>query len=62
MRIRYPWYRRDPPAQLVRNAKIVVLVVSHGAHVDLRRQAEIEDLGDNVGRLKIERIFGECSG
>ena len=59
MRIRDPRYRRDPPAQLFGNAQIVVLVVADRADVDLRRQAEIEDLGDDVGRLEIERALQE---
>ena len=54
MRIRDPRYRRNPPAQFVGDAQIVVLVVPDGADVDLRRQAKIEDLRDDVGGLEIE--------
>ena len=60
VRIRDSRYRCYPLAQLFGNAQIVVLVVADRADVDLRRQAEIEDLGDDVGRLKIECAFGKC--
>ena len=53
---------RDPPAKLLCNAQIVVLVVTDRADVDLRWQAEIEDLGDDVSRLKIERACGKAAG
>ena len=34
--------------------EVVGAVVADGAHVDLRRQAEIQDLGHHVGRLEVE--------
>ena len=35
-------------------------VVADGADVDLRRQAEIQDLRHHVGRLEIEDVLREC--
>ena len=45
--------------QLLGDAQVVGAVIADGAHVDLRRQAEIQDLGDDVGRLEIEHRLGE---
>ena len=42
--------------------RFVVAVVADGAHVDLRRQAEIEDLGHDVGGLEIEHASGKAAG
>ena len=46
--------RGDAPPQLLRHAQVGRAVIADGAHVDLRGQAEIEDLRDDVGRLEIE--------
>ena len=51
--------RRDALAQFLGDAQIVGAVIADGAHVDLRRQAEIEDLRDDVGGLEVEGHFGE---
>ena len=51
--------RRDAPPQLLGHAQVRRPVVADGANVDLRRQAEIEDLGDDVGGLEIEGHLGE---
>ena len=48
---------RDAPAQLLGDAQVVGAVIADGAHVDLRRQAEIEDLRHHVGGLEIERCL-----
>ena len=47
-------YARQAPSQLVGDLEVVGAVVAHRAHVDLGRQAEIQDLGHHVGRLEIE--------
>ena len=52
----------DAVAELVGNGKIGRPVIADGPHVDLRRQAEIQDLGDDVGRLEIEDDLGEGVG
>ena len=49
---------RDAAPQLLRDAQIVRPVIADGAHVDLRRQSEIEDLRDDVGGLEIEHTPG----
>ena len=41
---------RDAPPQLLRDPQVRRPVVADGAHVDLRRQAEIEDLRHDVRR------------
>ena len=51
---------RDAPPQLLRHPQVRRPVVADGADVDLRRQAEIEDLGHDVGRLEIEHDLREC--
>ena len=45
---------RDALAQLAGDLQICRLVVAGDAHVDRRLQAEVQDLADDVGRLKIE--------
>ncbi len=54
-----PGDRRDALPQLVRDPQVVGAVVADGADVDLRRQAEIENLRHDVGRLEIEQRVGE---
>ena len=46
---------RDALAKLLGDAQIIRPVVADRAYVDLRRQAEIEDLRHDVGRLKVEQ-------
>ena len=41
---------------------MVAAVIADRAHVDLRRQPEIEDLGDHVGGLEIEVASGNAAG
>ena len=50
----------NAPPQLLRHAQVGRAVAADGPHVDLRRQSEVEDLGDHVGGLKIERHFRKC--
>ena len=45
---------RDAAPQLMRHAQIVGAIATDDPNVDLRRQSEIEDLGDHVGGLEIE--------
>ena len=45
---------RDAPPQLLRDAQVGRPVVADRANVDLRRQAEVQDLGHHVGRLEVE--------
>src|SRR5260370_930055 len=45
---------RKPTPQLMRHAQVGRAIATDDPKIDLRRQAEIEDLGDHVGRLKIE--------
>ena len=52
----------DAALQLLRHAQVRGPVVADGPHIDLRRQAEIEDLRDDVGRLEIERHVGKGGG
>ena len=40
----------------------VVGAVAHRPDVDLRRQSEIQNLRDDIGRLEIERVLRECGG
>src|SRR6202035_5803626 len=47
--------------ELLCNRKIV-RAVTHGPDVDLRRQSKIQNLGYNVGRLKIKYVLRECGG
>src|SRR2546425_4076700 len=44
----------NAPLYLLRYAQVGRAVPADGPDVDLRRQSEIEDLGDHVGSLKIE--------
>src|ERR1700747_1577410 len=46
---------RNAPPQLPRHPQVSGAVAPDGAHVDLRRQPEIEDLGDHIGGLEVER-------
>jgi hypothetical protein len=39
--------------------KIIGAIVTDSPHIDLRGQPEIQDLGDHVGRLKIEGVLRE---
>jgi hypothetical protein len=50
----------DAALELTRHAQIGGAIVADDPNVDLRRQAEIEDLGDHVGRLEIEGHRREC--
>ena len=59
MRIGNAGNGRDTALQLLGDAQIGGVVVADGAHVDLRRQAEVEDLRHDVGGLEIERDVGE---
>ena len=54
-----PGDRGDAIAKLIDDGEVGGLVVADGAHVDLRRHAEIQDLRDDVGRLEIENLLGE---
>ena len=45
--------------QLLGDAQILVPIVADGAHVDLRRDAEVEDLRHHVGGLEIEYALRE---
>ena len=49
----------NTPLQLLGDAEVGDPIVANGAHVDLCRQPEVEDLGDDVRRLKIECDFRE---
>ncbi len=60
MRVGYARYRIHAPPQLLGHAQVRRPVVADRPNVDLGRQTEIEDLGDHVGRLKIEDRLGEC--
>ena len=62
MRVGDPGDRGDAIAELSRHTQIRRPIIADGSHVDLRRQAEIEDLGNDIGCLKIENIFGKCGG
>ncbi len=54
-----PRNRRDPLPQLPGDAQIVDPVVSDSAYVDLRRDAEVENLRHHVGGLEVEYRFRE---
>jgi hypothetical protein len=45
--------------QFLRYAQVVRAVAANCPNIDLRRQPKIENLGDHVGRLEIERFFGK---
>ena len=62
MRVDDPRNRRHAPLQLLRHAQVGRPVVADGPHIDLRRQAEVENLGNDVGRLKVERHFRKGRG
>ena len=47
----------DAAPELPRDVQILDAVIADGAHVDLRRHPEIQDLGDHIGSLKIEDVF-----
>ncbi len=49
-----PGIFREAALELAGDAEVVVPVVADRAHVDLRRQAEVQDLGHDVGGLKVE--------
>jgi len=51
MGVSHAWNRGNAVAQLLGNGEVVGPVIAHGAHVDLRWDAEIEDLGDDISRL-----------
>ena len=53
---------RDALPEFLGDLQVLRAVVADGADVDLRRQAEIEDLRDDVGRLEIEGRVGEGGG
>ena len=61
MRVGDPWDGGDPLLQLLGDAQVLGPVVADGTHVDLRRDAEIEDLGHHVGGLEIEYVFRKGS-
>ena len=43
-----------PPPQLLGDPQVVGAIIADGAHVDLRRKPEIQNLGHDVGSLEIE--------
>jgi len=49
--------RPDATPELPCDVQILDAVIAHGPHVDLSRHPEIQDLGDDIGRLKIEDVF-----
>src|ERR1700730_17893684 len=57
MRVDDPRNCGNAPPQLLCYAQVGRAVAADGPNIDLRRQSEIEDLGDHVGSLKIERHF-----
>ena len=58
-----PGMRGDAALQLLGDAQIVGPVVADGAHVDLRRDAEIQDLRHHVGGLEVEHASsGKAAG
>ena len=59
MRIGDPGDGRNPLPQLLGDAQILQPVVSDSAHVDLRRDAEVEDLRHHVGGLEVEYSLRE---
>ena len=52
----------DPSAQLPGDPQVLGAVVADGAHVDLRRNAEIENLRHHVGGLEVEDRLREGAG
>ena len=50
----------DAPLQLLGHPQVGHPIVADGAHVDLGWQSEVQDLGDDVGGLKIEGDFREA--
>ena len=58
MRVDDAGYGGEALAKLLCHRK-VVRVVADRADVDLRRQAEVQDLRHDIGRLEIERILRE---
>ena len=50
------------PSELLGHPQVCLPIVANRAHVNLRRQAKIEDLRDHIGCLKIEDHVWECSG
>src|SRR5579863_10381455 len=54
MRINDAWNCGNAPAQLLCDAQIGRAIPTNRPDVDLSRQTKIEDLGDHIGRLKIE--------
>ena len=57
MHVGKPRNRRQPLPQLLGDAQVLGPVVADGAHVNLRRNAEIENLGHHVGGLEVEDRF-----
>ena len=53
---------RDAPPKLQGNPQVCGTVVADRANVDLRGQAEIEDLRDDVGRLEVEQHVRKSGG
>ena len=61
MRVGNPRNGADLLAELLRDLEVVGPVGADHSDVDLRRQAEIEDLRDDVGSLEIEHDIGKRS-
>ena len=59
MRVGDAGYGGEALAELLGDREIVGAVVADRADVDLRRQAEVQDLRHHVGGLEIERILRE---
>ena len=60
MRVRHPRDGRNTLLQFLGDAQILGPIVADGAHVDLRGDAEVENLRDHVGGLEIEHAFREA--
>ncbi len=59
MRVGHARNGGDPALQVFGDAQILGAVVADRAHVDLRRDAEIENLRHHVGRLEVEDTLRE---
>src|SRR6202011_3419933 len=53
------WDRRYAAAQLFGNAQVLDPIITDGADVDLRGEAEIQDLGSHICGLEVEQIRRE---
>src|ERR1700722_10680572 len=60
MHVGDPRQGADAPHQFLGDAQVLGAIIADRAHIDLRRNAEIQDLRHHIGRLEIEYYFRKC--